>query len=617
MDSANIVYWVDVPSSTFLPANTGTAPTNTIYLGWAANSVAIPEDTAWRTTTGEAPQLSCANPSNTVACSGYGQYDNGNQVFSFYDGFAGNTLSSLWTPTGNVIVSNGVNITESASPSGIASVSAFSNYPYWLEMLAVGKPTGNPGVPFAVEESLTNLIISTTALGYKSGYGLGYTTSSPPTTVATLIANALGTITRTTLISTSPNPPIVGGVAWTATGSQRYENQYATYSGSNSLMSIGPQYFDIYYVGSVATFWGFAQWARARVYPPNGIMPATTLGAVTSYTAPSTPSQPSASNPIANTSQYETFSTSFTGGTSPYTYNWIISNSVTGAVVYTSSASNSLTANTITVPVSAYFTANSPLVANIVVSDWLTTVSSAYSSNFIAYVQPPSRIPFTGGMTAASTSIPTTTVAPTSTVTPTTTIPLITFMINSTLSLAPGGSNEINVANTGTSVTLTSPSGGSAHVTVSNTMTSAAPPQSYSLVSAINISARSSSNLTVYLSMKYPCSAPANAMAPYRIVSGSWTAISGFTVNASACTVSFYVPAAPTTVGLFEETKFLSSAPPTTIQPITSSSVPTTTVPQGAQSSGSGYALPLAIAAVVIIIVGGSTYYVARRRRKA
>ena len=64
------------------------------------------------------------------------------------------------------------------------------------------------------------------------------------------------------------------------------------------------------------------------------------------YTPPSTPSTPSASNSVADAGQYETFSTSFSNGQSPYTYNWILSNAVTGVVVNIISFSNALTTNT-------------------------------------------------------------------------------------------------------------------------------------------------------------------------------------------------------------------------------------------------------------------------------
>jgi hypothetical protein len=120
-------------------------------------------------------------------------------------------------------------------------------------------------------------------------------------------------------------------------------------------------------------------------------MPSISLGTLTTvYTPPTTPSQPSASNAIVDTNQYEAFSTSFTGssgtgGGGPYTYNWIISNAVTGASVNTLTFSNAFTTNTITLQIPSYFTTNSPLKANVIVTDQNpTTVNSVYSSNFLA-----------------------------------------------------------------------------------------------------------------------------------------------------------------------------------------------------------------------------------------
>ena len=99
-------------------------------------------------------------------------------------------------------------------------------------------------------------------------------------------------------------------------------------------------------------------------------------------------SQPTISNSIIDVGQYETFNTMFTGGTTPYTYNWIISNAVTGAVVNTITFSNALQTNTIAFQIPQYFTTNSPLRANVVVTDANPiTANSIYSSNFIVNPQ--------------------------------------------------------------------------------------------------------------------------------------------------------------------------------------------------------------------------------------
>ena len=78
-DSANILYWVKIPTSSFLTANTGTATTNTIYLGWAGNVISSANTLLTSGSgAGEAPQLS----------STYGEYDDGASVFTNYWNFA-------------------------------------------------------------------------------------------------------------------------------------------------------------------------------------------------------------------------------------------------------------------------------------------------------------------------------------------------------------------------------------------------------------------------------------------------------------------------------------------------------------------------------------------------
>ncbi|HXB13727.1 MAG TPA: hypothetical protein VNZ45_17190, partial [Bacteroidia bacterium] len=99
--SNTVLFWVETPSSNvFLPANTGTATTNTIYLGFKIGQT-------WNSVTGVAPQLTCATPANTAVCASgnavsgtYGQFDNGNNIFSFYDNFTGTSLQSSWSNAG-------------------------------------------------------------------------------------------------------------------------------------------------------------------------------------------------------------------------------------------------------------------------------------------------------------------------------------------------------------------------------------------------------------------------------------------------------------------------------------------------------------------------------------
>jgi len=114
--SANILYWIDYPwPSSFLPANTGS---NTIYLGWAGNVVSAANtlfgyNSLYNSYTGEAPQLSCNNPSNTITgCTAgqYGEYDYGSNIFKIYYNFIGTSTPSGLIASGTYTQDNGIYI---------------------------------------------------------------------------------------------------------------------------------------------------------------------------------------------------------------------------------------------------------------------------------------------------------------------------------------------------------------------------------------------------------------------------------------------------------------------------------------------------------------------------
>jgi hypothetical protein len=89
--ATNTIYWLKLGSS--IPAGSSV----TVYMGFAAPTT----NKFDAKNVGEAPQLSAQ----------YGQYDNGRNVFLFYDNFAGSSLSSSWTtniPAGSYLVANGL-----------------------------------------------------------------------------------------------------------------------------------------------------------------------------------------------------------------------------------------------------------------------------------------------------------------------------------------------------------------------------------------------------------------------------------------------------------------------------------------------------------------------------
>ena len=131
-DSSNVLYWVRIPASSFLPADTGAPTQNTIYLGWAGTST----DLLSNTVTGEAPQLSCPQPWNTGTGCGsgpnsYGYYDNGAYVFGNYLNFAGTSLPSGTTANlsfGSISAYNGLIMKGGTSYSG----QHYNDYLFWI-----------------------------------------------------------------------------------------------------------------------------------------------------------------------------------------------------------------------------------------------------------------------------------------------------------------------------------------------------------------------------------------------------------------------------------------------------------------------------------------------------
>jgi hypothetical protein len=232
--------------------------------------------------TGEAPQLYGGN----YAQSSYAQYDNGANVFNFYDNFAGATLSSKWTAVingGSITVNNGVSIN-----SGTSSTSDYAGLVY-----ATTQTPSN-----IIIETLMNIYGSTTSGNarnrmFRSGQG---TVISMGWGDAGMFGNAGapqyydGTFSGTTTpIGTSAVDynlfeqwqfPSSGTLTWT--------------SFNNNGGSAGTQIFSASTTFTIASFTTFytatydtsglsienIQWTRIRAYPPNGQMPSAAFGAV-------------------------------------------------------------------------------------------------------------------------------------------------------------------------------------------------------------------------------------------------------------------------------------------------------------------------------------------------
>ncbi len=213
-----------------------------------------------------------------------------------------------------------------------------------------------------------------------------------------------------------------------------------------------------------------------------------------------------------------------------------------------------------------------------------------------------------GGGGAGGSGATTSTIAPTSTATSTaittsSATTTIFVIFNSSYNITPDSNTIINVPDSGTTIVLGSvSSSGSVSVIITNvTGSTTTSPQSYKLLEALNVSTMPPLNITITVTMEYNCSLPSNSIAPYELTgTGIWNPINPFTVNSTACTVTFAIPTDPI-VGIFQ---YQQPATTSTVLPITTSLATsiTTTVPASAASSKSSNT-PIWVAIIVIAIV--------------
>lgn len=380
--SANVLFWVKIGQNApnFLPANTGTATTNTIYMGFAGNVITAGNVLFNTATTGEAPQLSCSNPYSTSTCGAYGQYDIGNSIFTFYDNFHGTVLNtSKWSIThiGNPLtVANSLELGETTVTSGrMISATSYSGYPYWFGGLLLPSTTSSTTKEFGFEESNT-LTFGTSA--YEKGYFIGTNTVG---NIIPISSGSTGAVRFNAVLTASASRPNVLGVAWTSTGVTNNQYNYNTNAITSNGYAIGGQFFSVIVSESAsATYDGFAQWVRAMVYPPNGILPGTSFGAVPCTVIMSPPA-----NAEVDVGQTESFTVTEQGCASPYVYNVFVSNAVSGLATVNNDlvGSTSSTSFTYTFTTAAGDTSNSPERANVVLTDAGSNTATQYSSNFL------------------------------------------------------------------------------------------------------------------------------------------------------------------------------------------------------------------------------------------
>ena len=309
--SGKLITWVKTVS---IPASSKI----TIYLGFVAKTTNLLSSSG-TSGIGEAPQLPCGTTA-TSSCSTYAEYDDGASVFNFYDNFKGTTLNTTkWdiASGASATVDNGVTVSLASGDNwyGIYTAS-FTTTQSIAETYAKDNGGTNSGFDIATD-GVTYQENSGTP---DWGFGTGGTVSSSPTAngaSSTTDAPAANTFYLFGAVINSGSPLIQVAYNTLVTG---------TYSITTPT-AIG--------LGTSASNSAFFQWFRVRAYPPSGVMPSVSFGAVQSiYPTLSISPNPAtygqsvtitATCPVSTDTcaiDYPSLGTAIATGTGSATYTW-------------------------------------------------------------------------------------------------------------------------------------------------------------------------------------------------------------------------------------------------------------------------------------------------------
>jgi len=240
---STVYIWINLPVS--IPANSSI----TIYM-FVKNSIQYPY-------TGMSPTLTTT----------YAQYDNGENVFTFYDNFAGTSLNTnKWIPNGaSYTVNNGLTYTTSDNYNVLTSTVSFTS-PYVIEYFGEGIASGglfDGGIYFNIQGTGANSNAYLWAQRNSvtvSGQDMFYTYISGSYTEYTSWPYSIdGNIHIYTLIVGPNDNPLITERDYAI--EENFTGMPSTYTSGH----FGPRAL------TGTTFW---QWVRVRAYPPNGTMPS-------------------------------------------------------------------------------------------------------------------------------------------------------------------------------------------------------------------------------------------------------------------------------------------------------------------------------------------------------
>ncbi len=253
--STNSRFWVKLADG--IPAYSSV----TIYMGFGSTSTNFLDGY----TVGRAPSYSDST---------YGYYDNGASMFSFYDNFAGSSLSYKWSvinAPGSYSVDDGLTITGGSS--GWESIESSTSFNPQTKVFdaSIYFPTLSSSGPRCFAGWTPPTVSSTPQ------YYIGDTSSY----------YALYNFANDGSSTTASGTSISGG----STYSYNIWSVWATSSASYATLDYGSRTSNYQnFVSTSSAYVGLAalsstvyvQWARVRTLPPNGVMPSVTFGTLSS-----------------------------------------------------------------------------------------------------------------------------------------------------------------------------------------------------------------------------------------------------------------------------------------------------------------------------------------------
>ena len=426
---------------------------------------------------------------------------------------------------------------------------------------ALGVPTlaGNPSLPATIETGST-IKLTASASGGTSPYAYNYIITN--TVTGTVIANMLFTNIASTTNSLLWKIPS-NLVSNTLAANVIVTDSATTPETANSIKS-----------GIITVTQGVI---AGMISPPN---PNINQGSSISLTA------------------------NVSGGTTPYSYTWY---AAAGTAAPACTASNQITgqnSDSITV---------SPLSTNTYAyqaTDSATDNSIECSPGDIVTVHSITQVtnPYAGGSTGFFGHLPGATTATTSisstTTTLTTTVPITVPYVTSSGAVQhicnDASGYVVNYPSLNTTFNIRSGISGCFNLTASDASSNIPSLLNRSAIKAINYTF-SNKNVSANVTIHYSCNMPASAVTPFILKNGTWQEITPFTVNATACTVTFAAPADPT-IGLFNIPN--QTAATTAVPTITANTTTAlTTVASAVQQSNQGLLIAIIIIAIIVLAV--------------